>query len=266
MPMQAQRGGVGIGSNPIRSRQWEVGDQHSALAALSPGNDNTHCVGGWVGLGVGLDGTEIPPPRGIHSWDRPVRKESLYWLRYTGRRIHTHYTWWLQNVPIITVFLINTKQYYHISYIYFKQVPLCNYTRLPRVKIFLDAISWKAFQFFRHIPNYVTGITTAQPIQCRFQSWERVKISWSQVCRVWVWSTVVTFSFAKKSLPKPTGVLEHWFSNLRVFPSHCSSKTTKDLYFFVNKKSNQMQQYADIYLLQSHSTCFGCHSTHHQEY
>jgi len=24
-----------------------------------------------------------------------------------------------------------------------------------------------------------------------------------------------------------------------------------------------MQQYADIYLLQSHSTCFGCHSTHH---
>ena len=26
-----------------------------------------------------------------------------------------------------------------------------------------------------------------------------------------------------------------------------------------------MQQYADIYLLQSHSTCFGRHSTHHQE-
>jgi len=25
-----------------------------------------------------------------------------------------------------------------------------------------------------------------------------------------------------------------------------------------------MQQYADIYLLQSRSTCFGCHSTHHQ--
>jgi len=23
-----------------------------------------------------------------------------------------------------------------------------------------------------------------------------------------------------------------------------------------------MQQYADIYLLQSYSTCFGCHSTH----
>jgi len=27
-----------------------------------------------------------------------------------------------------------------------------------------------------------------------------------------------------------------------------------------------MQQCADIYLLQSHSTCFGCHSTHHQEH
>jgi len=32
------------------------------------------------------------------------------------------------------------------------------------------------------------------------------------------------------------------------------------------KRSNLMQQYADIYLLHSHSTCFGCHSTHHQEY
>jgi len=25
-----------------------------------------------------------------------------------------------------------------------------------------------------------------------------------------------------------------------------------------------MQQYTDIYLLQSYSTYFGCHSTHHQ--
>jgi len=27
-----------------------------------------------------------------------------------------------------------------------------------------------------------------------------------------------------------------------------------------------MQQYADIYSLQNYSTCFGCHSTNHQEY
>ena len=26
-----------------------------------------------------------------------------------------------------------------------------------------------------------------------------------------------------------------------------------------------MQQYADIYSLQNYSTCFGCHSTHHQD-
>ena len=31
-------------------------------------------------------------------------------------------------------------------------------------------------------------------------------------------------------------------------------------------KIQQMQQYADIYSLQNYSTCFGCHSTHHQEY
>ena len=28
----------------------------------------------------------------------------------------------------------------------------------------------------------------------------------------------------------------------------------------------KMQQYADIYLLQNYSTCFGCHRNHHQEY
>jgi len=28
----------------------------------------------------------------------------------------------------------------------------------------------------------------------------------------------------------------------------------------------QMQKYADIYSLQNYSTCFGCHSSHHQEY
>jgi len=32
------------------------------------------------------------------------------------------------------------------------------------------------------------------------------------------------------------------------------------------KRSNLTQQYADIYLLQSHSTRFGRHSTHHQEH
>ena len=31
-------------------------------------------------------------------------------------------------------------------------------------------------------------------------------------------------------------------------------------------KSNQMLQYADIHLMYGHSTCFGCHSTCHQEY
>ena len=34
----------------------------------------------------------------------------------------------------------------------------------------------------------------------------------------------------------------------------------------VNKRSNLMQQNADIYVLQSHSTCFGRHSARHQEY
>jgi len=42
--------------------------------------------------------------------------------------------------------------------------------------------------------------------------------------------------------------------------------TNRHSEYNVNKKSQQMQQYADIYSLQNYTTCFGCHSTHHQEY
>ena len=41
-----------------------VGCQRVALAALSPGKSpGTHCTGGWVGLGAGLDGCEKSRPR-----------------------------------------------------------------------------------------------------------------------------------------------------------------------------------------------------------
>jgi len=55
-----------------------------------------------------------------------------------------------------------------------------------------------------------------------------------------------------------------------------SIQLTTDIFFLTRgslhhesmliKRSNLMQQYADIYLLQNHSTCFRCHSTHHQEH
>ena len=44
------------------------------------------------------------------------------------------------------------------------------------------------------------------------------------------------------------------------------SLTLRNTSSMLIKRSNLMQQYADIYSLHSHSTCFGCHSTHHQEY
>ena len=31
-------------------------------------------------------------------------------------------------------------------------------------------------------------------------------------------------------------------------------------------RSNEMQQYAGVYLLQNYSTCFGVYRTHHQDY
>jgi len=44
----------------------------------------THCVGGWWTPGPVWTGAENPTSTGIRSPDRPVRSESLYWLRYPG--------------------------------------------------------------------------------------------------------------------------------------------------------------------------------------
>jgi len=54
------------------------------------------------------------------------------------------YMWWLQDVPGITLFLCNTKQYNHLSYVFFRIVLFGKYTLLsPTVNVletFLKAI------------------------------------------------------------------------------------------------------------------------------
>jgi hypothetical protein len=44
----------------------------------------THCTGGWVGPGAGLDRCGKSRPTGIRSPDLPGRSESLYWLSCPG--------------------------------------------------------------------------------------------------------------------------------------------------------------------------------------
>jgi hypothetical protein len=46
----------------------------------------THCTGGWVGHGAGLDRCGKSRPTGIRSPDLPARSESLYRLRYPGSK------------------------------------------------------------------------------------------------------------------------------------------------------------------------------------
>jgi hypothetical protein len=71
----------------------------------------------------------------------------------------------------------------------FKTVPLCNYTLLPAtvklLETFLEATFWKPFQLFRRILNYVSSITKVPSLQCWLQSKEQVKISCSQVRKIW---------------------------------------------------------------------------------
>jgi hypothetical protein len=56
----------------------EVGSQRHAPAALTPGKrPGNYCVGGWVGLGAGMEGWENIAPTGIRSPDRPALSKSL---------------------------------------------------------------------------------------------------------------------------------------------------------------------------------------------
>jgi hypothetical protein len=51
---------------------------------LSLERPSTHCTGGWVGPGAGLDRCEKFHPTGIRSPDLPACSESLYRLSYPG--------------------------------------------------------------------------------------------------------------------------------------------------------------------------------------
>jgi len=90
---------------------------------------------------------------------------------------------------VLQKFLRNTKECHHLSCFSFKTVPFCNYTLVAKtVKVlesFLETVLWKPFQLFRRILDCVSGITRAPFLPCCFQSREQVKISWSNVRRVW---------------------------------------------------------------------------------
>jgi len=77
-----------------------------------------------------------------------------------------------------------------ITLIFFKIVPLCNYTLLAAtvnvLESILATIFWKPSQLFRRILNDAIGIAKVPPppLHCWFQSREQVKISWSRFRRV----------------------------------------------------------------------------------
>jgi hypothetical protein len=81
MPVQAQKRTrlTAPTHSQSASRKWVV----AALPQESSGN---HCIGGWVGLAAGLDGTEYLVPTGIRLRDRTACSESLYRVHYSDRR------------------------------------------------------------------------------------------------------------------------------------------------------------------------------------
>ena len=109
----------------------------------------------------------------------------IFYFLLLNQQMHTQHTWLLQNVSGVTLFLRNTKEYNHLSYISFKIVPL-----------------WKPFQFFRRILNYVSSITKALSPQC-FSQLEPGQESVGDA------PVLSHCSSLWNPWPKPTGVLEH---------------------------------------------------------
>jgi hypothetical protein len=69
-----------------------LGTRRWCVVTITPGRlyprerPGTHCTGGWVGPGAGLDRCGKSRPTGIRSPDLPARSESLYRLRYPENR------------------------------------------------------------------------------------------------------------------------------------------------------------------------------------
>jgi len=107
-----------------------------------------------------MSGVISPPPEcphGMHSdsstWCSIHQQNTAFvsiptFLRYVNvyhvLKSAVLNTWQLQNVPEITLFLINTKQYNNLSYIAVKMVPSSKYKLLPATaKVWKH--SWKPF-------------------------------------------------------------------------------------------------------------------------
>jgi hypothetical protein len=69
-----------------------LGDRWGQVVNVTPQppgkRPDVHCSGSWVGPKVVLEGCGKSSPTGTRHPDRPTRSDSLYRLRYPGRRLH----------------------------------------------------------------------------------------------------------------------------------------------------------------------------------
>ena len=123
----------------------------------------------------------------------------------------------------------------------------------------------KKFPAFHGTPRFITALTSVR----------HLSLSWaSPIQPIYTnptsWRSVLILS-AHLRLGPPSGLLPSGFPTKTLHtPSHPYAPHAQPISFFSILSPAQylvrMQQYADIYLLQNYSTCFGFHSTHHQEY
>ena len=111
----------------------------------------------------------------------------------------------------INLFLRNTKRYNNLSYIPFYMFPFLIYTFVPAstnfLETFLEEIMWKSFiSSFAFILMAVASQWTAASL-ISFEGTAEIRLGPSQEGRGN--ATMLWLSFARNSLTKPSGVLEH---------------------------------------------------------
>jgi len=100
------------------------GQRHAPAATYPQERPGTHCTGGWVGFRAGLDRYGKSRPTGIRSPDRPVRRQSLYWLSYPSFSLK-HFKYFY-NFSFLAVWIwlffsftkLRTRLYKHTNMVY----------------------------------------------------------------------------------------------------------------------------------------------------
>jgi hypothetical protein len=177
----------------------KLGARGGGWSAPCPGRFNlgkdpgTHCTGGWVAIGAGLDTYRKTLPTGGRTPDRPALSGSLYRLRYPGLGIR-----------------VTTNKLYRDTF-------LLNLYQILCVNFFLQSVvlgSW--VQISKRRLEYFCGYPQAPQAISRILLWIRPRQFSAMIFTIYRFAII--FPFLNPAFRQPLGSLRMF---QRLYSSYC---------------------------------------------